>query len=90
MIAAVLAAAALQGHNIPVVPGQRIEVTAYAEASLLLAAPPCGTPEAARAEKCIRWVARPDDPRAIGYQRPLLPVCSTLAECGPAVLAPRR
>ena len=45
--------------------GQGPELTWQLE--IVMAAPPCGTPEAKRAPLCIRWKVDQANPRAIGY-----------------------
>lgn len=42
-----------------------------AEGSLVFAYPPCGTPAAANASACVRWMVDPTNPRAIGYLPPV-------------------
>ena len=38
---------------------------------LVFAYPPCGTPEATKAEACVRWTVDRANPNALGYQPPI-------------------
>lgn len=39
--------------------------------ALVFAHPPCGTPEAAKANACVNWKVDPTNPYALGYQSPV-------------------
>lgn len=47
--------------------------TDVSEATLVLPAPPCGTPAATAAPACLRWEVRTQPPAQNGFWRPVAP-----------------